>query len=280
MTMRITSSEKEILLTLWNKNNEIRAFVQSPRVWIFNKNLSHLFQTIDWNQSNKILYRLLRIEIFLLILGPAICKGCGNSHQRISQGWVKGWAKTCSSECERLAASTRQLRSNNTCHLMTPQTRENAYKKQSNTMKQKILSGEFTPNSQNYLTHKLITVASPSGEIRNVRSLWELIFWLMHPTLEYETRRIAYFNTKTQREHIYIADFFDSSTNTIYEVKPKKYQKQCIDKQDGAISAGYNFIWVSEDDIVRTPEIEAQIKNVVCNIADIENRLKWIRRKK
>lgn len=59
----------------------------------------------------------------------------------------------------------------------------------------------------------------------------------------------AYF--LNNKKHVYIADFYDSITNTIYEIKPnrilflQKDKYNCI--KESCISNGYNFIHIGDD---------------------------------
>jgi len=91
----------------------------------------------------------------------------------------------------------------------------NVNKRLSDTMKAKILAGEFTPKSENRKRAKRIK-SDITG--LNYRSNWELIFHEANPKLEYEKLRLSYMDGKTQR--IYITDFVDFDNKIIYEIKP------------------------------------------------------------
>jgi len=116
----------------------------------------------------------------------------------------------------------------------------------SNLMKAKILSGEFTPNSNNRNTHW-------DSEYNNkkYRSSWEALYQYHNPLDEYETLRIPYiFNDK---EYIYIVDFVNYTAKTATEVKPREL---CNDRKtiakitalnEWCINKGFNFILADKD---------------------------------
>jgi hypothetical protein len=85
----------------------------------------------------------------------------------------------------------------------------------STIMKAKILSGEFTPNSNNRNTH---WDAEYNG--KKYRSSWEAIYQSHYPDDLHEQLRIPYqFNGK---EYIYIVDFVNYDTGIATEVKPRE----------------------------------------------------------
>jgi len=92
---------------------------------------------------------------------------------------------------------------------------KNCDKRISDTMKAKILSGEFTPKSENRKRAKRIK-SDITG--LNYRSNWELIFHENNPKLEYEKLRLSYMDGENER--IYITDFVDFDNKIIYEIKP------------------------------------------------------------
>jgi hypothetical protein len=86
-------------------------------------------------------------------------------------------------------------------------------KEQSDRMKTKILSGEFTPNTNNRLTHYEVVFNN-----KKWRSSWEAVFHYLYPEYEYEKLRIPYeFNGE---KYIYIVDFVDHNNKIAVEVKP------------------------------------------------------------
>lgn len=147
----------------------------------------------------------------------------------------------------------------------------------SRIMKDKIRSGEFTPRITNTWTH-WTAVAVVKGETYRFRSSWEACFWICNQHLSYETLRIPY--TKDGERHTYIADFHDSVTNTLYEIKPRSSFNDQIDKMtiiiNHCIEVGIKFIWINEDNIWQWIE-ESKIDDV--NKPQLD-RLKGIRRAK
>jgi hypothetical protein len=93
---------------------------------------------------------------------------------------------------------------------------DGVYERSSQKMKQKILSGEFTPRTQNRLTHKRLH--SEITGIKKYRSNWEVKYHEAYPHLLYEYLRIPYVFNNVQ--HIYIVDFWDPDKRTAIEIKP------------------------------------------------------------
>jgi hypothetical protein len=86
---------------------------------------------------------------------------------------------------------------------------------QSNLMKNKILKGEFTPNSNNRNTHW-----DAFFDNKKYRSSWEALYQYLNPDAEYEKLRIPYYDEG--KEKIYIVDFIDYRNKLVVEVKPKE----------------------------------------------------------
>ena len=120
----------------------------------------------------------------------------------------------------------------------------------SKIMKDKIRNGEFTPRITNTWTHWTAT-ATANGKIYKFRSSWEACFWICNQHLSYETLRIPY--NKNGEQHTYIADFHDTITNTLYEIKPRSSFNDQIDKMTSIINhcikVGIKFVWINEDNI-------------------------------
>lgn len=120
------------------------------------------------------------------------------------------------------------------------------YKREaSERVKQKILSGEFTPNSNNKNTHWQSTYNGKS-----YRSSWEALYQYFDPNADYEAIRIPYeYNDKT---YVYIVDFINTYDNLLIEVKPKSFLND--EKTRAKIDAakkwcqkhGYTFIIADE----------------------------------
>jgi len=86
-------------------------------------------------------------------------------------------------------------------------------KKKSIRMKEKILSGEFTPNSTNRHTRWQTEFNG-----KKYRSSWEALYHSYNQQAEYEQLRLPY--SYNDQEHIYIVDFIDHCARTVAEVKP------------------------------------------------------------
>lgn len=251
-----------------NKNS----FVQNPKKWMIENNHKEFLHLIDSSLIQT------KTKLYVTAYGKPNCKFCKIQHSRlISIGW-KGFAKTCSEKCRQNLASKRQT-DNNSSHNMTQESKDKMKIKLSSIMKNKILHGEFTPKSENYLTHSKIQL-KVNDNIINVRSLWEAIYYLNNPTFEYETIRIPYFDSILQKERIYITDFYDSKTNTIFEIKPKKYHYTLKDKIDGVLIQGYKFILIDDDYFKsqKTDKMITLLENSIINYDEIKPRLKWLKK--
>lgn len=119
----------------------------------------------------------------------------------------------------------------------------------SRIMKAKIANGEFTPTITNSWTQWTAEIEF-GGNIKKFRSSWEACFYLSNPHLEYETIRIKY----GEENKTYIADFYDSQRNILYEIKPKSQWKYKSDKMQHIINYcfdnGIDFVWINENNIL------------------------------
>lgn len=95
------------------------------------------------------------------------------------------------------------------------------YEKSSKRIKEKILAGEYTPKTQNRLTHKRLS--SDLTGIKKYRSNWEVKYHEANAHLQYEILRIPYTFNNTQR--VYIVDFWDPINRIAIEVKPYSMTK-------------------------------------------------------
>lgn len=82
-------------------------------------------------------------------------------------------------------------------------------------MKNAILEGKFTPNSNNRNTHW-----DSYFDGKKYRSSWEALYQSLDKDAEYETLRIPYVFKGS--EYVYIVDFVNHLTKKVVEVKPKK----------------------------------------------------------
>jgi len=133
------------------------------------------------------------------------------------QPWNKGLTKL---DDERIMRSSLRMIGENNPIIKYGYGNE-AKLKQSNNMKKRILSGQFTPNTNNRLTHFDIEYCG-----RRYRSSWEVCFHSLFPSYEYETLRIEY--TYNDSNHIYIVDFVDHITKNVVEIKPSSIMKKKI----------------------------------------------------
>lgn len=118
-------------------------------------------------------------------------------------------------------------------------------------MREKIAKGEFTPAITNSRTHweaKIIL----NGRTKKFRSSWEACFWLCNQHLDYESYRIPYDNNGIIKT--YIADFFDYTTKTLYEIKPVTQWLKVNTKMQQIIefclTNDIKFIWLNEKNIM------------------------------
>lgn len=80
-------------------------------------------------------------------------------------------------------------------------------------MRNRILSGEFTPSSNNRNTHWESVYKN-----KKYRSSWEAFYQHVNPNAEYESLRILY--SYNDKELIYVVDFVDHTNKIVTEVKP------------------------------------------------------------
>jgi hypothetical protein len=122
----------------------------------------------------------------------------------------------------------------------------------SKIMRQRIISGTFTPNSNNRNTH---WDAYYNG--KRYRSSWEALYQYFDPDAEYETLRIPYFFEN--KEYIYIIDFVNHKIKIVVEVKPKELlnDKKIQAKVDAAkkwcFEHDYQFILVDKEYLTLRP---------------------------
>lgn len=178
-------------------------------------------------KTNEDLFLYLTNEI------PQKCEICGNNTPFIS--FTKPYYKQfCCNKCRQIWWAKKQ-HENNTSYRMSSKTKQNALKLQSNTIKNKIKNGEWTPNVTNSWCHSKIKLKyNLNNKIisKNVRSSWEAFFQLLNPDLEYETLRILYYDTIIKANRNYIVDFIDNKNRIVYEIKPNgcKNTQNNIDK--------------------------------------------------
>ena len=159
------------------------------------------------------------------------------------------------------------------------ESRIKSRQKQSETMKRKIESGNFTPNSNNWrrsVSFKL----NIDEEEHTFRSKWEAIFYLMNlensNKLLFEFIRIPY--CYENKEHIYIVDFVDINKNKIFEVRPKcrqnlpKEKEKFLSAMSWATKNNFEFILIDEDWF---SENKLLIEEMLKQRQEIKERLKF-----
>ena len=139
----------------------------------------------------------------------------------------------------------------------------------SNIMKNKILTGKFTPCVTNTWT-KWESYVVFNGNIKKFRSNWEAVFWLLNTDLDYEKIRIPY--KILNDDKIYIVDFSDDINKILYEIKPQsvlntpknnakiKFAKEWCEKN------GWRYViitdeWYKENAKTVDYSINPQLKN-------------------
>jgi len=145
----------------------------------------------------------------------------------------------------------------------------------SKVMSQKVLSGEFTPNVKNSRTNWEASVVDATGIKRNFRSSWEACVWLSNTSWAYEKIRLPYqVNNVTK---IYLADFVDENTKTLYEVKPIAFLDKFTLKKCAAdkwcTDNGYSFVVLTEQNIMSYVDISKFTDN---NIQQLDRLRKSI----
>lgn len=113
-------------------------------------------------------------------------------------------------------------------------------------MKKLILSGKFTPNSNNRNTHW-------DSHFKNkaYRSSWEALYQYFDPAAAYEELRISY--VLDNKERIYIVDFINHITKVCVEVKPrelcsgKKFNAKIDSLERWANQNGYTLLIVDKE---------------------------------
>ena len=126
--------------------------------------------------------------------------------------WNKGKTKETD---ERILKISRQ-RSGSGNPMFGIRMSETEKQRKSLLIKERILTGEWTPHVHNSRTHWECVF-----DEKKYRSSWEALYASINPTEEYEKIRIPYiFKNK---ENIYIVDFVNFKTRIITEIKPQEH---------------------------------------------------------
>lgn len=164
--------------------------------------------------------------------------------------YPRGYHKFCSKKCYHEWFGEKQKGSGNTSHRMDPNKIQEYKKKLSESLKNRIASGEFKPNIHNswFNTKYEITI---NKSIRKFRSSWEAFFNLVNPSFDYETIRIPYIHK--EKKHTYIVDFDDVKNRVLYEIKPSSLENTELNKIKKEIliewckNNDYKFKIINED---------------------------------
>lgn len=203
-------------------------------IWV--KNMDNLFHGIITEAAIK------------SILASAGGKSCQKIHKHIKNNlntgipWNKGikglHGHPCTQETKE-KISTKNSGKNNGMFGKTMS--EDDKRERSALMKSLILSGRFTPNSNNRNTH---WDALYNG--KKYRSSWEALYQFLNPGANYEKLRIEYWHDNNK--YVYIVDFIDHENKIVVEVKPEelchneKFKAKFAALSDWAKWNGYNVI--------------------------------------
>jgi len=218
----------------WN-DNELKELIQKINGFnsLFNDKIyddekkwrAHISRHLDTDSCNRFFFMLEDTTCCYF------CKAELGIESYSYTGWNRGFSKycpTCTSnavwrtkEClgaDKLAERGKVISAAKKEYYKTEAGKQAAQKSSilnAKLMKEKILSGKFTPNSNNRNTHW-----GSSYKEKNYRSSWEAVYQYHYPDAEYESLRIPY---KFQgKECIYIVDFIDYNRKVVCEVKPKE----------------------------------------------------------
>lgn len=151
---------------------------------------------------------------------------------------------------------------------------EDEKQRKSKLIKDRILSGEWTPHIHNSRTH---WQCSYNGQ--KYRSSWEAMYAYLNPHDEYEKVRIQY-KINDERK-IYIVDFVNHSAKTLTEVKPKSHLRDEVFLRKYSAARkwcedhGYNYRVLNEQYFVDNYH---QIDFNVLHIPNFREKLSRIKR--
>lgn len=167
--------------------------------------------------------------------------------------WNKGKTKHTDSRLADLSESRKGKGNPRYGISPTQEQRE----KQSISMRQTILNGNFTPNTNNSNTH---WDSIYNG--KKYRSSWEVMFKILNPNANYETLRIEYFDSNTNKKRVTIVDFIDHVNKIVTEVKPKNMllNKNTLDK------IKYIKLWCDDNGYVFQTFTESDVKKYIKDI--------------
>jgi len=182
------------------------------------------------------------------------CKLNNCNNLKKFNNFTEGYNDFCSITCNNKWLSESRFGLNNPVHRMTDKTKKNMSIKISNLIKDRILSGKWTPPCTNSWCHSrydLIFKRKNKLIRQKVRSSWEAYYQLLYPNLLYEKLRIPYFYKN--KLHIYIVDFINYKDKEVIEIKPKSnsiLEKNIIKEKallDWCKLNNYKYININED---------------------------------
>lgn len=177
----------------------------------------------------------------------------GKPWNKGEKGLQVGWTKGLTKDTDPRIAEMAEGKKGDKNPMYGKKVSDSAKEKKSKVMKQMILDGTFTPNSNNRNTHW-----DSYYKNKKYRSSWEALFQYYYPDALYENLRIEY--TNNQRSHIYIVDFIDHDSKIVAEVKPKELCKGDIffakisHLKEWSKNNGYEVVIVDQDWFINKSE--------------------------
>jgi hypothetical protein len=262
VNLRVPNIDKILLYNILL--NETFRWSQNFKNWCIRRDLINVYNTIFTDDTYKDI-KYVSKKLYDFCISEQKCCICGNAAKY--RNFKQGYDKTCSYSCA-MKLNSKQRIGNNNPYFRTPiETRKRVNREQSIRMKEKILNGEFTPCITNSWANSRVKIKLEESNIF-FRSTWEAMFWLLNNKFEYEKIRIPYIK-KDGTPSIYIVDFVDKVTKTLYEIKPSvlKHKDNNVLKTNSALKwctkNGYNYIIISEDYFI---ENSIKIRNLTNNI--------------
>jgi very-short-patch-repair endonuclease len=151
-----------------------------------------------------------------------ICRYEKCNNKKAFRTFKSGYKDFCSIECNNKWLSESRIGEGNPIHRISDKNRIKWKKTLSRQVKERIKSGNWTPEVTNSWCHsryKIKFKRSNKEITQNVRSSWEAFYQLMNPDYLYEKLRIPY--ELNGEWHNYIVDFINNDKKIVVEVKPK-----------------------------------------------------------
>lgn len=205
-----------------------------------------------------------------------ICIVCGKPFRLRNTQNNNSSYKSCSTECQNNALSIR-MKLDNPCNKMTDLQKKERAKKSSNSMKELIGTGQFTPEITNSWCKSMCII-----DDKKFRSTWEAFFYLkMNASrhLEYEKIRIPYFDNEQNKTRTYITDFVDFENKILYEIKPGSLidcdnvkQKEKF-AENWCLENGFEYMFITDGWFYENYD-----EYLICqSVQDEETKLKMLR---